>query len=429
MQPPTANPGNQPMNTGNQPYPPMQPPVPLVPPVAPAPLAPPVPLVPPTPPAPLHHLNLQQGQPQLRHLAYPQQWIQHQQQMTGAFPPLRHAQIRNAQAFQQHTSTFPPLRNAQIIHTQAFPPQIQPYQHPHFKYPIIPGIAPRTYLPQGTSLVLEGGGTRGFYSAGVFEAFMDAGIMFPYIVAVSAGAANVLTYIAGQRGRNRIIVEHLVKDPRYLNTANLLRGKSLFDYDFIFHQVPKDLLFFDQNRFNQTQTRLLTGTLDCREGRTIWYEKDALAPDYTPTIASCSIPFVSKMVRYDNRDLYDGGILDPIPIDKSVQDGNTFHVIIMTQNPGYLKQASRIGSLAWLKYHRKYPHLVWALQERHNAYNRQVQRAEQLEREGRALIIRPLDTIDVSRVEQSPDKLLALYDEGHREGTAAVAKLRQRFAF
>jgi len=253
--------------------------------------------------------------------------------------------------------------------------------------------------------------------------------MFPYIAAVSAGAANVLTYIAGQRGRNRIIVEHLVKDSRYLNKANLLRGKSLFNYDFIFHQVPKDLLFFDQSMFAQTQTRLRTGALDCREGRTIWYEKADLTPDFTPTIASCSIPFVSKMVRYDNRDLFDGGILDPIPIDRSVQDGNVFHVIVMTQNPGYLKSRSRIGAAAWLKYHRKYPHLVWALQERHNAYNRQFQRAEQLEREGRALIIRPLKPIDVSRVEQRPQKLLALYDEGHEEGTAAVARLRQRFRF
>jgi len=50
-------------------------------------------------------------------------------------------------------------------------------------------------LLAGDALVLEGGGTRGFFSAGVFDAFMDAGIMFPYIVAVSVGAANALSYI------------------------------------------------------------------------------------------------------------------------------------------------------------------------------------------------------------------------------------------
>ena len=60
----------------------------------------------------------------------------------------------------------------------------QKYTHKPIK-----GIKYKYMLPEGVSLVLEGGGTRGFYTAGVFEAFMDEGIMFPYIIGVSAGAA------------------------------------------------------------------------------------------------------------------------------------------------------------------------------------------------------------------------------------------------
>ncbi|MCL2403408.1 MAG: patatin family protein, partial [Coriobacteriia bacterium] len=306
--------------------------------------------------------------------------------------------------------------------------QIAPSAYSKFKLPVIPGVLPRTTLPQGVGLVLEGGGTRGFYSAGVFEAFMDAGIMFPYISAVSAGAANVLSYISGQRGRNRLIVERLVGDPRYLSGSNLLRDRSLFNFDFIFKTVPKEYLFFDQRVFDSVQTRLLTGALDCREGKTIWFEKASLGTDFTPTIASCSIPLVSRMVRFDNRELFDGGILDPIPIEKSIADGNRFHVIVLTQNAGYIKAASKSGAVLKMAY-RKYPHLLWALKERHDAYNRQVALAERLEREGRALIIRPHNTMDVSRVESDPEKLLELYDEGHLDGALAVDKLHQLFRF
>jgi len=138
---------------------------------------------------------------------------------------------------------------------------------------------------------------------------------------------------------------------------------------------------------------------------------------------------ISPMVRYDNRDLYDGGILDPIPIDKSIADQNQFHVIILTQKADYQKSRSQLGPLLWVHF-RKYPHLIWAMQERHNVYNRQIALAEQLEREGRALIIRPhADAATVSRFETDPRKLLPLYDRGQADGAEAVEKLRKLFSF
>ena len=108
-----------------------------------------------------------------------------------------------------------------------------------YTHPPIMGTVPAHTLPEGTALVLEGGGTRGFYSAGVFESFMDAGVMFPYIIGVSAGSANALSYISGQPGRNRQILECYVSDPRYVSRRNLLRYRSLFGMEFVFHEIPQ----------------------------------------------------------------------------------------------------------------------------------------------------------------------------------------------
>ena len=412
------------------------------------------------------HLHVQQVQQHIQHAqqvqsvpSHAQQYVrqapQPPQQFTGQFQPVAVTattaqqsltpqqwqlhQHQQAQAYAaQYSTHFQPVAvQPQNIPSQPFRDMVQtaptrrpePFEHPQFKLPVIPGVAPRLYLPQGTALVLEGGGTRGFYGAGVLDAFMDAGIMFPYIAAVSAGAANVLSYVSGQRGRNRLVVEHLVNDKRYLSKRNLIRGKSLFDYEFIFETVPQKLLFFDQQMFDQVQTQLYTGALDCREGKTIWYNKLALGLHYTPVIASCSIPMVSPMLRFDNRDLLDGGILDPIPIEKSMIDRNRFHVVVLTQDPSYQKERTRMTAIFYAKYHRKYPHLVWALQERHEAYNRQVSFVEQLERDGRALIIRPQEPVKISRTENSPKKLLLLYDQGTADGALAVDKLRQLFRF
>ena len=289
-----------------------------------------------------------------------------------------------------------------------------------FTHPKIKGTPHKTTLPEGTALVLEGGGTRGFYSAGVFEAFMDAGIMFPYIAGVSAGAANVLTYVAGQKGRNRQIVEHYVGDKRYVSKRNMLRNKSLFGYDFIFRTVPQKHIFWDSEIFESTNIRLLTGATDCATGEPFWFEKAELASGgFMPTIASCSVPLLSQMVKIGEREFLDGGLSAPIPIEKSVADGNNFHVIVLTRNQGYIQEAFRHKRVAKFFY-KKYPRLVDAILNRHEVYNRQIELCEQLERDKKAVIIRPQIPLTVGRSTSDTAKLLALYDEGHTEGAQAI---------
>ena len=295
-----------------------------------------------------------------------------------------------------------------------------------FTQPIIKGLKHTFMLPKGTALVLEGGGTRGFYSAGVFEAFMDAGIMFPYIIGVSAGAANALTYIAGQKGRNRVIVEKYVADKRYVSRRNLIRYRSLFGYDFIFGTIPEQHLFFDKVIFDDTDIRFLTGAIDCNSGKTVWFEKNEISDGFIVARASCSIPLLSKIVQYNGFELLDGGISDPIPIERSIADSNNFHVVILTRNHGYIKEPFRYKRLLKMFY-GKYPNLVETLLNRHEIYNRQLALCEQLEREKKAIIIRPLKPLSVDRTTIETDKLLALYDEGHDEGKQAVSALKRTF--
>lgn len=79
---------------------------------------------------------------------------------------------------------------------------------------------------QKTALVLEGGGMRGMFSAGVFEAFLAHQLTFPYITAVSAGACNILSYMSAQPLRTRQIIEHYVTDKRYFSVRNWIKSGS-----------------------------------------------------------------------------------------------------------------------------------------------------------------------------------------------------------
>ncbi|MFR1517844.1 MAG: patatin family protein [Clostridia bacterium] len=293
---------------------------------------------------------------------------------------------------------------------------------PQYTHPPIPGRLPGKMLPPGSALVLEGGGTRGFYSAGVFEAFMDAGIMFPYIIGVSAGAANAVTYLSGQRLRSRQIVENYVGNPRYVSMRNFIFHRSMFNMEYIFHTIPQRHVAFDWETFRKCRTRFLTGAMDCASGKTVWFEKEEITPDFKASIASCSVPILSPIVKFKEYELLDGGVSDPIPIEKSIADGNRFHVIVLTRNAGYTKSA--FGHRRFLKiFYRKYPQVAEAMLRRHEVYNRQLTLCEQLAREGRAVIVRPLKPLRVKRTSADPKALLALYDEGHDEGAAEIERI------
>lgn len=290
---------------------------------------------------------------------------------------------------------------------------------------IIKGKKIDVMLPDGIGLVLEGGGMRGFYSAGVMDGFLEEEIMFPYAVAVSAGSANVLSYISGQYGRNRILIEKYVGKKEYSSLRNLIFKKSFFDFDYVFGTVAREHLFYDQDMFDANDVRLFTGAADCQTGETVWYDKKTLGKEFIPTIASCSIPVISKIVRFDGRELLDGGMTSPIPIEKSIEDGNKFHVVVLTRNKGYFKKPFKYKKTLSAIY-KKYPKLIESVMKRHETYNRQLEICEQLEREGKALIIRPEKKLEVERFNKESDKLISLYEEGITDGKKAALFLKEK---
>ena len=294
-----------------------------------------------------------------------------------------------------------------------------------FTEPIIKGREHNNILPAGYSLVLEGGGMRGFFSAGVLDAFLEADIMFPYIISVSAGSANVLSYVSGQYGRNRVIAEKYVNKRQYSSFKNLITKKSFFDFEYIFKEIAGKHLYFDKEVFNATKIRLLTGVTDCHTGEVIWFEKEELGDDFMPTIASCSIPVLSKVVCHNEGEYLDGGLVAPIGIDKSISDNNHFHVVVLTRNKGYRKKPFKRKRLLSV-FLKKYPHLIDSILNRAKAYNQQLTKVEELEQEGKAMIIRPTKPLEVERFNKDNEKVLDLYEEGLVEGRKAVKLLNQR---
>lgn len=273
-------------------------------------------------------------------------------------------------------------------------------------------------------LVLEGGGLRGVYTSGALDAFLDEKIKIPYVIGVSAGVCNAVSYLSNQKGRSAAInIEHC-NDPEYYGLKNLITKGSIFSEDMLFRKMPEELYPFDYDAYENSGIQLFAGVTDCVKGAPAYYMLDGLKGKMDIVKASSWLPYVSPMVEYDGKKFLDGGISDPIPIKKSMQDVNDRNVIILTQPKGYQKQPSKAALLAKLKY-RRYPKLVALLAARHQLYNDTLAYIDRLETDGQAIVLRPSESLGLSRLEKDAEKLKAAYRLGYADAMAKAEAIKK----
>ena len=264
-----------------------------------------------------------------------------------------------------------------------------------------------------TGLVLEGGAFRGLFTAGVLDALLDIEAELKYVIGVSAGATNAYSYVSKQRGRNLEIMERFMDNKRYISYGNLIRCKSLMDLDFVFDEIPNQHCIFDYETFYGFDGKMLVGAFNIETGEVEYFDKDLLDKRNSILRASIAIPLVFPFEKINGQYYADGGLSEPIPINKSIADGNDKNIIVLTRNDGYRKKQSKANKITYKIYKNKYPKLANVLIERHIKYNEQLDYCKKLEERGKAMIIRPTISMDINRFERDKNKLKAIYQNGY----------------
>ena len=277
------------------------------------------------------------------------------------------------------------------------------------------------------SLILEGGTFRPIFSAGVMDALLDNDIIFPYCIGVSAGITNGVSYISKQKGRNLAVIEQYRNDKRYLGLKNFFSCHSIFGLDFVFNEIPNNLLPFDMDTYQRYSGKILVGVTNAQTGQTEYLDGKDLDENCTILRATCAIPYFFPCIKYKGNEYYDGGICDPIPIRKAIADGNEKHLIVLTRPASYKKTLSKNNILAAKNISKKYPNLKEPLLTRHIAYNETVRFCEDLERQGKALIIRPSEECALKKKKKDINKLKAGYNLGYKTATDNLDKIKELF--
>ena len=263
-------------------------------------------------------------------------------------------------------------------------------------------------------LVVEGGGMRGVYTAGVLDYFMEKNLYFDDCYGVSAGACHISSYVSKQIGRSIKVTLDYIDDKRYCSINSLIKTGDMFGVEMLYDIIPNKLELYDYDTFNKFKGNFYSVVTNCKTGKAEYIKIKDMKKDIIAVRASSSLPLLSRIVEINGKEYLDGGITDSIPIKKSIKDGHKKNVVILTRDKTYRKSKPKFLSLLKFKY-KKYPNLVKAIENRYKIYNETLDFLEEEKAKNKVFIIQPKLPVKISRIEKDKDKLKELYDQGYED--------------
>lgn len=263
-------------------------------------------------------------------------------------------------------------------------------------------------------LVVEGGGMRGVYTAGVLDYFMEKNLYFDDCYGVSAGACHISSYVSKQIGRSIKVTLDYINDKRYCSVNSLIKTGDMFGVEMLYDLIPNKLELYDYDTFNKFKGNFYSVVTNCKTGKAEYIKIKDMKKDIIAVRASSSLPLLSRIVEINGKEYLDGGITDSIPIKKSIKDGHKKNVVILTRDKTYRKSKPKFLSLLKFKY-KKYPNLVKAIENRYKIYNETLDFLEEEKAKNKVFIIQPKLPVKISRIEKDKDKLKELYNQGYED--------------
>lgn len=274
-------------------------------------------------------------------------------------------------------------------------------------------------------LVLEGGGTRTFFTAGILDYLMENNIYFKYVYSVSASAYVALSYISKQIGRTKAsIIDYAKVEPPF-SWKSFFKTGNVFNKDLLFNRLPNEIIPFDYEEFFSSGQTLTMSLTDLRSGEPVYLNEYADGEELmNMCCASNSFPIMSKTQFLDGRPMTDGGMADAIPVRKAIEDGRNKLLVILTQQCRFRKKV-KTSHLLTTRYfwHRNF---VKTIKDRPKKYNADLDYIDELVRDGKAIAFYP--EIDPPRlICRDYDKLENFYRHGYEMGERVLKAVKEFF--
>ena len=271
-------------------------------------------------------------------------------------------------------------------------------------------------------LVLEGGGMRALFTAGVLDALLDIKELdIDGIVGVSAGALFGVNYVSGQKERAIRYNKKYARDKRYMGLYSWITTGNAVNEEFAFYEIPFKLDVFDQEKFKQSKIDFYVVMTNVESGKPEYVLIKDVFKQMEYLRATSALPFASKIIEINGKKYLDGGISDSIPIDYCEDLGYDKIILVLTR-PKNTHKEDKLNFLYKLVY-RKYPNLVERLINMGKDYEVVLKKIKDLENENKIFVIRPPEVLKIGRLEKNEDKIQNVYDIGLNTGIKEIDNL------
>lgn len=272
-----------------------------------------------------------------------------------------------------------------------------------------------------TILVLEGGGLRGIYTAGVLDVLLEHHIKVDAIVGVSAGALFGINYVSEQRGRCLRYNLNYVKNIHYMGLYSWITTGNIMNQKFCFDTLVHTLDPFDFKKFQKSKIKFYCVVTNVETGKAEYIEIKNIEKQMEYLRASGSMPIVSKIVELDGKKYLDGGISDSVPIEWAFNQGYEKVIVVETRMKNYRKKDSSM--FFFHLFYKKYPEFLRTIKSRPKEYNK-TKKLILRENHKRCFVIRPSQLVKIGRVEKNKKRIQKMYDLGVSDAEHAMESLK-----
>lgn len=272
-------------------------------------------------------------------------------------------------------------------------------------------------------LVCEGGGTKGAYTAGVLSCFIDQKIEFPYCVGISSGTVNLMGYISKDKHLLKTTALEITTDKKIIGFHPLLKEHQIYGLNRLFKLIEEKCPFNYEAAMNNP-IECETGLYNIKTGKIEYFPKKYLNTELPK--ASCALLMLSRPISIFDGLYMDAGLITMIPIERSIEVGNEKHIFISTKEDSFVrKPAPKWQQILASLFYPKQKYIRSDLEKRHLKYEKQWGIVKSLEKEEKALILRPSRNMHIGRSTQDKEKLLEWFELGYQDTLDRIEEIRK----
>jgi len=191
-----------------------------------------------------------------------------------------------------------------------------------------------------TALVLQGGGMRGVFGAGVCCALQELGYTegFDEVYGVSAGALNGAYFLSGQAAYGTTIYYQNINNRNFID---FFRFKRIIDIDFLIDIITK-VKPLNVEKLLKSSTHLNILLTQISTGKAVMFKIGSGDTDIIKILkATAAMPFAYDIpVNIQGVDYLDGGVSCPVPITEAIEEGCTDILAVLTRPKDYKPSSS-----------------------------------------------------------------------------------------